>query len=308
MNNWRTIAPIHEYFDKALAASKPFDFDETLSIGSLPDFVKEKDFTKLLSFYQRDILVKRSKLAFIAQYYASSLGDPDPNWHGDSVRSIQDIATEKIILASIALWIAKPTTLIHYGIVIHAEENKGQWLLRQAFSPQTQRIHKNDTNNKLTIDDLNIAKELYQDIIKLDRAGSAWIAVRSIFQALSADSWDIRFLILWIAIEALFGTDTELTYRLSLRLSLFLEGNKNEAIKLYKTIKKIYRDRNKVVHGRGIQGSTATDRGDITYTTEDLLRKSLIRILKDSYLRDIFSTDKREDYLDALAFDQKSYP
>jgi hypothetical protein len=306
MNNWRTIAPIHDYFDEALVLSQSFDFDEILSIESLPEFVKEEGFTKLLSYYQRETLIKKTKLAFIAQYHATSLGDPDPHWQGNSIRSVQDTATEKIILSTIALWLTKPTTLINYGIVIHTEKNKGEWLLRQTFTPQVLRIHEDDKVNKLTFDDLNLAKELYQHMIQLDRAGSSWIAIRSVFQALCAEQWELRFIIFWIAIEALFGTDAELTYRLSLRLSLFLESRKNEAKKLYDTLKKIYRARNKVVHGRGIPGSTTTDRKDITYTTEQLIRKSLLKILGDHELRVIFSTDRRDDYLDSLAFNQKS--
>lgn len=83
MNNWKTIAPIHEYADKDGVLSQPFEFDETLSVGPIPEWVKEDNFIKHMSFYQREIIIKDSKISFIAQYSANSLGEPDTTWKGE---------------------------------------------------------------------------------------------------------------------------------------------------------------------------------------------------------------------------------
>ncbi|NOS99528.1 MAG: hypothetical protein HOP29_02755 [Phycisphaerales bacterium] len=57
------------------------------------------------------------------------------------------------------------------------------------------------------------------------------------------------FLNLCIALESLFGTSTEITYRLPLRVAALLAKNKTEACKYFDSIREIWTLRNKVAHG-----------------------------------------------------------
>jgi hypothetical protein len=300
MNNWVTIAPILEYFDENEIFDNPFYFDSSLSIQKKPNWITNDDLTKYMSYYQKEI-VSNSKIAFIMQYQANALGDPAPEWYGDSSRSIQDVAAEKIYLAILALWLSKPT-LINVEILIHAEERDGTWSLRQSFMHQAQKVHGNDICNQMEADDLNLAKLIYEKILVTKRDSSVWVAISSIFQALQASWGELRFLMFCIALEALFGTNTELTYRLSLRISMFAEDNKTKQRDLFEIVKKIYKERGKVVHGRGIPGKNDDDRSELMKNTEDIIRKTTIKIIIDDTLRTRFSSSERERYLDDIPF------
>lgn len=296
-----SIAPIHAYNDEKGIFVDPFYFDDTLSIHKPPNWISDESITKFMNYYQKKTLIPQAQLAFIARYQANAFGSPDPKWGGEKSRSIQETAMEKINVANLALWLSKPS-LINFEILIHAEEYNSKWFIRQSFTPQLRLIHEDDKENQLQIKDLNLAKDLYKKILLTNHNGSIWIAIRSISQALQSLSWELRFLIFWIALEALFGTDSELTYRLSLRIALFIEKNKNEQKELLRSAKKLYRERGKVVHGRGIPGKEQKDRKELMKKTENIVRKAMLKIFKEDNIRQIFSSNKREDFLDNLIF------
>jgi hypothetical protein len=112
----------------------------------------------------------------------------------------------------------------------------------------------------------------------------------------------VRYLLFWVALEALFGPEDgrEITFRLSQRVGFLLGVSKEEARQLFETAKAGYGFRSKIVHGQWKQDPSATER---MAEAEGLLRRAYTRILETPDLADTFSSKKREVYLDDLAFD-----
>ena len=111
----------------------------------------------------------------------------------------------------------------------------------------------------------------------------------------------VRFALFWIALEALCGPEDarEITYRLSQRLGFFLGASQSEARELFLKAKKAYGFRSKIVHGRWKEDPENTTR---MAETEDLLRRSLVRIMENKDLTATFSGKSRERFLDDLVF------
>jgi hypothetical protein len=78
---------------------------------------------------------------------------------------------------------------------------------------------------------------------------AAWTALRATAAALQMHSEEIRCLPLWIAIEALFGVNFEVKYRISQRLAFFIGNDRAEAHEIYSKAKKAYDFRSKMAHG-----------------------------------------------------------
>ena len=305
MEKWITLAPINAYFDSENKLSIPFSFDNSLSLNFLPEWTKNNEFTKHMSFYQREGIIKESKLAFLAEYDAESLGDSDSTRTGQetSVCSKQDVAAEKITFANISLWIIMPSSL-GYQMILHNNESDGEWFLRQMYTVNDIRIDESQFENRLTNENLECAKNLYSIICQLPRKNSLWIAIRSIQHALMLPSWEFSFLLFWVSLEALFGTASELTYRLALRTANFLAEDRQEAKKIFSDIKKIYQHRSKVVHGRGAPGKGIDDRREMMLETQTLLRCSLSKILLSKDKINVFNSEGRDEYLDELCLKQ----
>jgi len=92
---------------------------------------------------------------------------------------------------------------------------------------------------------------------------------------------DIRFLLLTIALESLYlpVQDTELNFRLSLRVSKMLENKEiNDIDKIFKKIKEIYTVRSKLVHSGDSKGLSTGLYSQLT----EVVRLSLLKYLNDS--------------------------
>jgi hypothetical protein len=138
-------------------------------------------------------------------------------------------------------------------------------------------------------------------LTQIQRETAVWTALRATTAALQMRVEEIRYLLLWVAIEALFGANMDIKYRISQRLAFFLGKNRAEAREIFSKAKKAYDFRSKVAHGawKRDQQSTA-----LTAATETLLRQALTRVLLDGAGIQHFvgSTERRDAYLDELVF------
>src|ERR1019366_3120655 len=101
-----------------------------------------------------------------------------------------------------------------------------------------------------TSDDLESVRSLYTALCKIPRESAPWAAFRAVTSALQMDHNEIRHLLLWIALEALFGVeDGEIKYRLSQRLAFFIANDRIEAGELFVKAKHGYDARCKMAHG-----------------------------------------------------------
>ncbi len=120
MAKWCSVIPVDpDYIDRASLLSKPFEFERGILLGQIPDWVRSSTVTEHMSFHERESVVKRARLALVAEYAADSFGAPDPTWKGKTPRGKQETALEKLSLCLLAAWLAKPSAL-KCDLYIHA--------------------------------------------------------------------------------------------------------------------------------------------------------------------------------------------
>jgi hypothetical protein len=107
------------------------------------------------------------------------------------------------------------------------------------------------------------------------------------------------------AFETLFTTDNmEISHKLSERASYFLSNELNK-LDTYQTIKKAYTTRSKLTHGASIDNKMISELPIISNKTDEILRKSITKILNDEALIDLFdSNNERIDkYFTKIIFE-----
>ena len=300
---WCTIAPVSlGYRGHEGGLTEPFDLGNDVVLGLPPDWLSEEPVTELMSFFQQEVC-RRTELAFRVEYEADSLGDPLPGRDEDHQQSKQRHAQESLLLANLALWLARPSPLA-YPLMIHAECQSGSWKAREIFSVGRFCVHVDDDGNSLSVGDLRNAREINLSIQGLHRAGSLWTALRVLAETLREKPWEIRYPLLWIALEALFGPENpgETTYRIAQRIAFFRASDRAAAHDIFRKTKEAYRWRSRAVHGMRLRRLEREKSGRILYEAERSLRESLQKILRSRELSEVFSGSGRDEYLDGLVF------
>lgn len=112
----------------------------------------------------------------------------------------------------------------------------------------------------------------------------------------------VRFLLLWIALEALFGTSSEISYRIAQRVAFFNTESRAEAKKVFDKARKGYNWWSKIVHGLKLRNLNREESEEVLYDTETMIRTSLQKALLGEGVSDNFADKNREAYLDSLVF------
>lgn len=301
MARWVTVAPILENYNNLALdsmATKPVAIND-ICINGVYKWIKDDDILKYLS-YNNKKEVKDARCMFVAEYEASSLGDPDLSCKSEKPRGKQRIALEKIQICNMALWLSQPSPL-GFNLVFHI--NADDKILRQSFITSPIRNHMRDAKKYHSKDDFKKAKQIYEIILSIKRDNSLWLANKTLFEALTSSAWETRFLLLWVVLESLFGTSTEVAYRISHRIGFFLSADRKEAENICSKVKLAYSWRSKIVHGLRHK-LNQKESEEVLYNTECFARSALLKILEDPHLSKIFSSseDGREKYLDSLLF------
>jgi hypothetical protein len=299
---WYGCSIVVHRFDRPVLAA-PTSLAPGVRLEPVPEWVKSDEVLKNLALNDRKA-VRKSQVAFTSEYIADALGSPDPDWASSHPRSIQAATEEKFSLASIALWLAYPSPLSG-GPVLHFSEAGDPASLRMAGSLKPVLVNKKETNNTPSMQDLTYSGTLLRAIMSLPRTGTIWVAARMLVRAVTEPAWETRYLLLWVTLEALFGSESpqETTYRLSQRLALFL-GDDAESCKCYfEKIKEGYGWRSKVVHGSRLAKLTSEKSVEITEVAETIVRKTFTRILEHDDLTKKFDARSREEFLDSLLFE-----
>jgi len=126
----------------------------------------------------------------------------------------------------------------------------------------------------LTPEDSQWLRDNYQSARVLVKERGFQTAVH----ALAAFHWHptptIRLALIWSGIEALFGVDSEVVFRVSLYTARFLcPGDTSERSKLFATVKRLYKQRSAAVHGSKIKGDVSL----AVQEPADLLRRLVKR-------------------------------
>jgi len=286
-----TVAPItYEYKDPNGVLSEPFELGDGVVITRVPEWLKSEEVMRDLGWPVKAALEK-AKHAFLKEYEADGLGAE----HDEALAQIRD--------CNAALWIARPSR-ISYRCALNVFFSDGDKPFRQQialFEPI--RPSPTDRANALTLDDLSHAKGLYSNMPK---EGAVRTAIAALIRGLTEANWAMRYLVLWIGLEALFGPKDgrEITYRISQRIAFFngsgLPSNQKKAI--CSQAKECYSWRSRIVHGLNLKKLKPEKSGGLRDATEKLVRDALTRALSDPEVLSKLNGKEREQYLDGLVF------
>lgn len=266
----------------------PFDLGERVTLRRVPRWLEKSGSLELLNPRQRHWVSSSSHCL-----WTSLRERADPKDKLETVQILVDV--------NIALWLAKPSGL-GFEIVAFSQQRGPKWESRAGYTVDQLRPHPRDFGIQLTLDDLYLARRLHRSIRKQPLGTSVDIARRFLMRALHEVDWSIRYLMLWVGLEALFGTSQEVAHRLSLRLAFFLEGRTGDRKQRYDTARDCYKWRSRLVHGVPLRKLKGDESAHLLLESERMLRSSMNRILLEPDLQTTFAGKGREDYLENLLF------
>jgi hypothetical protein len=303
-NPWATFAPLQPDGILPAELSLPYYFSKQVSVRPIPEWVRQADTVDELRPQLRErIEHDMSRHCIEVEYQAEASGSPDPSWKGDPLWSMQDTAVQWIRSAHLALWLARPTAL-SFNIVIDAVKSGSEWVTRgTTFYSETYALpeHRHKVHS---LEDFATAQTLFSVFLGVSHGGPVRTAASMIMKALGDQTWEFRFLFMWLVLECLFGPETphETTFRLSQRMAFFLEKERSKAREVYGRIKKSYEWRSRIVHGLRLSSLKGEKSDSLLVELEELVRRSLVEILMSETMVKTFDGGRREEYLDSLAF------
>lgn len=303
---WVTIVPIYNLWRLPDGLLLPYEFNDRTSLGLLPEWLlaKESDDTvDLLRPRLREVLNDNIHYCVTVEYQADALGSSDPHWSGDKPRAIQDGAFEDARNVFLSFWLVRPTS-IHFREVAHVANGESGRVVRQIAKYDPQCPLPGYVDDAYETKDLERIRSLTRALDRLPINGSLRTAVHATMRAQTEREWTLRFLILWLVIENLFGPEDarEITFRLSQRVALFLSSDTGAARQLFSQVKVSYAWRSKLVHGLRLAKLTEAESTTLIVQLESMVRQSLVAILSDDVLMTTFDGKSREHYLDDLVF------
>jgi hypothetical protein len=299
---WYACTFAFNYYDEHGVFNKPINVGDDFYIEKCPDWVKADEAIEYMSWHDRQE-IKDSEIVFSKSYEAEALGSPDPSCNRDMPRSIQNVVDEKFMLLGLALWLVKPSKLSG-STVMHFSDLNDSGSMRRSGKLNTIHVDSNELYNIIDKTDVLQAKSIFTNILNLKRDSTVWTAVRTLITALREDTWEVRFLLLWVVLEALFGADNgqEISYRLSQRAAFFIGNSSEESKDIFKKVKSSYTVRSKTIHGMRLSKLTPEKSEESILIAEEVIRKSLKKIFSNDELRNKINSKNRDDYFDALVF------
>jgi hypothetical protein len=301
---WVTFALVHPYWHLPERIVLPYHFSEGVSYRAVPQWVLGDDTVDELKAKVREETDDGVLYCIAVDYKAAALGFPDPNSPGPKHRAIQETATELIRFVNLALWLARPTQL-GFCTVVHADKHSAEWVTRQIITYDQIRALEQYGGEQHTLEDFQKACLLFESIRASRIQGIIRTALLSTVRALVEDNAVIRFTLLWMVLECLFGVEemqSETSFRISQRMALFLEQDKDKRPVLFGQIKKSYSWRSKIVHGLRVTNISEEDSQSLLLELETFVRSSLLAILGNQSIAETFDGKGRERFLDGLAY------
>jgi hypothetical protein len=288
---WVTFAPVEPHWIAPRGVELPYQFSEGLSYRLLPDWIWEESGEDGFRSQLRDKIDRTQPHCIAAEYQAEGLSTE------------QVVATQKIFSAHLALWFAHATAL-SFGVMVHAGKYGEGWLTRQIMSYNPARPLPEYEGESFTAENFEQAKYLILKMERLPKNGTVYTALAATRRALVEGSWELRYLLYWLAMESLFGPEDgrEIAFRLSQRVALFLEEESTKAQDVFKQVKEGYRWRSKIVHGLRVSKPKEGEVDKLLSELEGLLRRVLVATLSEETTAEMFDGKGREEFLDGLAF------
>jgi hypothetical protein len=294
-----TVVPLHNL---RLEQGTRIPFGKFV-IQDIPGWFRNSETLADLARPDRDELATTTH-ALVSEYEAVAMGDPDPDWMGSQPRGIQQLRFESALLANLAMWLIRPSTVtITNGF--HALTRRDNRPLPLPYVINWERqgpiyCHPRDERNTITVKHLLKAAELYEKLTSVRRNNSLWESTRACWQAITTYDADRRYPPFWIALESLFGRDKrdgQLTRKLTRRIAFFLADNHKDIQDVCDKALRCYDMRCKIVHGRWDNDPHLMD---VMADTEAIVRTALRDIMGNSKFATSFSSTKRDAFLSEL--------
>ena len=296
-----TVVPLHNL---DLPAGSRIPFGKNFVLQGIPEWLKQdKSILSDIGQTERDLTLA-AKHALVSEYYADSLGFPDPEWKGPNPRSIQKQRFQNALLANMAIWLVQPSQVC-FTVGFHALTRlDGGRTVDPPFIIQTERegpyyCHPKDAHNPVSPKHILRAAKLCELLESVPRKNAVWAALRAFSAALLSYFPEYRYPLFWQGLESLFTSEAKMwkvTERLCGRISYFLAGNAQDQQKLYDMADACYDTRSKIIHGRWDEGPELESR---MADTEAIVRTAVRHILEKPGMLDAFISLKRDDFLEA---------
>lgn len=202
---------------------------------------------------------------------------------------------------NLAVWLAKPSGL-SFRFVLEfkrdTESSEGTDVppLISLLQDAQEMIHAGD---------LRVARRLNESIGSVRPSSALSTALEALWRALVEESVEVRYLLLWVVLEALFGPaeGREVSYRLAQRIALFTSQDAEKREARSRRLRDLYRIRSQIVHGRRAAGLSEEKAIAQLLELEATVRLSLGAILESRELVSTFSSRRgRESLLESLVF------
>jgi hypothetical protein len=302
MTTWYTCSPVVDYWDQNGLFEQSREISDGIRIEPVPDWFSSENARDWLNWGQREKYTSTGRVICL-EYEAEALGSPVPGLPEHVNISAQDLAQEKIALASIAFWFARPSNFSTESI-FHFEREEDELCIRQSAGIPRLIPHEDYRQTALQEEDVAKGSHLLEKMLALPRDETLFTAMWTFRKALTERLWAVRYLLEWVVLESLFGPDNpgETRYRISHRIGLYLGNTKNEAKEICKKTRKGYDWRSKIAHGLRLHNLEPDQAASLGLELEKVIQAAFLKILENEDHREIFNGRQREDFLDNLVF------
>lgn len=246
--------------------------------------------------------LRNSTLAFSTEFEYEAGSGPG---HFDRPAKEELAAAERVRQALVSLWIAQPID-VEVSFSVHGAEldETLQWSRAQVRPARMLIGFGSDDRrgNHVRADRIQLARRIFDGLRSPPALGSFKTAELALWHATNAQVAQVTTLLHWIALEALFGSDTseKVTQRIVGWLHSFAVHRLGITSLRPRDVYRLYANRSQLVHGRTFATSDVLQRErwlEASTKVEGLLRAALQAIALDTHLRRAFSGPLRERFL-----------
>jgi hypothetical protein len=285
-DKWITVAPI---FNMLIPPEHiPFVLEDGTSISLIPNILNKITPSSAIEQTVTELIAGASHCLLI-EYEAEALNHK------------QVEAQLKISNAYLSFWLAKNTDFKFSGYT-HIQLIHTNYYVRYAAFTDTCYVGASAKGASHGEQEFKLSIDIFNALQNLELGTPLFVARNAVIKGIREHEWEWRYLCFWVALEALFGADREITFRLSQRLGLFLGSTHEESSDIFKFVKKAYEYRSKVVHGFVLRKLKGSESIELMEGLESILRRATTKILSDPELTKTFQGSNRDLYLDQLAF------
>jgi hypothetical protein len=278
-----------------------FEFEPGVSIGRVPDWCRDPGAFASMLAPEHERIVSKARHAFWAEFPYVESAMPG----NSQKRTPEELRAERRIRnAVLAMWLAHPFWF-EVPLAVRAsarEDGRLRWEGGDRPDMDVQLGWGSDpdnSGNRVPGDALKEARVLYEGMTSLPDGGAVAVALEALWYSLTLRKPQLAFLVLWIALEALFGPDGP--ERVTACLKRWIPGFAEEKAGINGlskgTVDKWYRARCKIAHGRSLCPKDAKKAAELMETAkgvENVARRSLVAILKDPSLAVLLNGESRE--------------